>query len=186
MRIISGRFKGKQIHYSKSLTTRPLKDSVKENIFNILMHSNKIKTRIENANILDLYSGVGSFGIECLSRGAKRVTFIEENIDIVKILKKNLSLLFYDNKAKIINDKIEKSLSYQKEEKFNIVFLDPPFADNDFIKNLQNIKKNKIFKDKHIVIIHREKKSDDKIMNTIDQILVKYYGRSKIIFGTFN
>ena len=60
MRIISGRFKGKQIHYSKSLTTRPLKDSVKENIFNILMHSNKIKTRIENANILDLYSGVGS------------------------------------------------------------------------------------------------------------------------------
>ena len=95
-------------------------------------------------------------------------------------------MLFYDNKAKIINDKIEKSLSYQKEEKFNIVFLDPPFADNDFIKNLQNIKKNKIFKDKHIVIIHREKKSDDKIMNTIDQILVKYYGRSKIIFGTFN
>ena len=182
MRIISGRFKGKQIQFLKSLTTRPLKDSVKENIFNILAHSNKIKTKVENANILDLYSGVGSFGIECLSRGAKRVTFIEENIDIVKILKKNLSSLFDNDKVRIINDKIEKNLSYQRE-KFNIIFLDPPFADNKFIKNLQNIKKYKIFKDKHIVIIHREKKSDDKLADTIDQVLVKYYGRSKIIFG---
>ena len=76
MRIISGKLKGKTILFTKSNITRPLKDSVKENIFNILLHSNLIKVDIINSNILDLYSGVGSFGIECLSRGAQNVTFV--------------------------------------------------------------------------------------------------------------
>ena len=70
MRIISGKLKGKKINFLKNLTTRPLKDSVKENIFNILKHTNLNRVNIENASILDLYSGVGSFGLECISRGA--------------------------------------------------------------------------------------------------------------------
>ena len=78
MRIISGKLKGKTILFTKSNITRPLKDSVKENIFNILLHSNLIKVDLVDSNILDLYSGVGSFGIECLSRGAKKVTFVEK------------------------------------------------------------------------------------------------------------
>ena len=85
MRIISGRYKGKQIQFIKSQTTRPLKDSVKESIFNILMHSNKINIKIEGSNVLDLYSGIGSFGIECFSRKAKKVTFVEENNNITKV-----------------------------------------------------------------------------------------------------
>ena len=67
MRIISGKFKGKSINFLKNSITRPLKDSVKENIFNILAHSPEIKIKIENSNVLDLYSGVGSFGLECIS-----------------------------------------------------------------------------------------------------------------------
>ena len=77
MRIISGNLKGRKINFIKNLRTRPLRDSVKENIFNILKHSNS-KIKIENSNILDLFSGIGSFGIECLSRGANKVTFIEK------------------------------------------------------------------------------------------------------------
>ena len=72
MRIISGFLKGKKIDFLKSSTTRPLRDFVKENIFNIIKHSNLIKLKLENANILDLYSGIGSFGIECISRGVKK------------------------------------------------------------------------------------------------------------------
>ena len=85
MRIISGFLKGKRIKYTKNIITRPLKDSVKENIFNILRHSNSIKIKIEKANVLDLYSGVGSFGIECNSRGAENVTFIENTNTIIVI-----------------------------------------------------------------------------------------------------
>ena len=71
MRIISGKLKGKSIFFLKNEKTRPLKDSLKENIFNILSHSNLIDIEIKNSNILDLYSGIGSFGLECISREAR-------------------------------------------------------------------------------------------------------------------
>ena len=79
MRIIGGTLKGREINFLRNSNTRPLKDNVKESIFNILKHSSLIETKIESSNILDLYSGIGSFGIECLSRGAKKVTFIDQN-----------------------------------------------------------------------------------------------------------
>ena len=68
MRIIAGRLKGKTIIFLKSLNTRPLKDSVKENIFNIISHSNLIDFKLNNSKILDLYSGIGSFGLEAIKR----------------------------------------------------------------------------------------------------------------------
>ena len=64
MRIISGKLKGKSIAFIKSSVTRPLKDSVKENIFNIISHSNLLNVNLEKSNILDLYSGIGSFGLD--------------------------------------------------------------------------------------------------------------------------
>ena len=93
MRIISGDFRGKKIIEPKDIKTRPLKDLTKESIFNIINHSNKIKINLKNSNILDLFSGVGSFGIECLSRGARYVTFVENYNGVLNILKKNLIIL---------------------------------------------------------------------------------------------
>ena len=84
MRIIGGAFKGKKIFEPTDISTRPLKDLTKESIFNIIIHSNKIETNLSNSNILDLFSGVGSFGLECLSRGASFVTFVE-NYDKLEI-----------------------------------------------------------------------------------------------------
>ena len=88
MRIVSGSSKGKKILDPKDLSTRPLKDLTKESIFNILAHSNKFNVRLENSNILDLFSGVGSFGLECLSRGSSSVTFIENYINVLPVLKR--------------------------------------------------------------------------------------------------
>ena len=88
MRIISGNFRGKKIIEPKDKQTRPLKDLTKESIFNIMIHSNKFQINIEDSNILDLFSGVGSFGIECLSRNAKYVTFVEKYNGVLNILKK--------------------------------------------------------------------------------------------------
>ena len=76
MRIISGKLKGRSINFLKNLNIRPLKDKVRESIFNILQHSKFVKIKINDANILDLYSGIGSFGIESISRNAKKITFI--------------------------------------------------------------------------------------------------------------
>ena len=88
MRIISGIFKGKKIYEPEDLKTRPLKDLTKESIFNLINHSNKFKINLKNAKVLDLFSGVGSFGIECLSRGANEVIFIENYKNVLRILKK--------------------------------------------------------------------------------------------------
>ena len=122
MRVISGKLKGKSIDFIKNTSTRPLKDFVKENIFNILSHSRFIDVKIQNTNILDLYSGVGSFGIECISRGADKVTFVESNIKASNILKENLIALSIIEKTKIINDKIENYLNFKTNNKFDIFF----------------------------------------------------------------
>ena len=185
MRIISGKLKGKSISFIRSAMTRPLKDSVKENIFNIIAHSNLLNINLNKSNILDLYSGVGSFGLECLSRGADKVVFIEKDKIAVTTLNINLKTLSIKEKAKVVNEKIVDFLNRKQFEKFDIFFFDPPFADNNFIEELKLIKKKKIYKNNHIVIIHRGHKSSDNFKNIIDPIIIKKYGRSKIIFGKF-
>ncbi len=88
MRIISGYFKGKKILQPEDKFTRPLKDLAKESIFNIINHSNIMNINLKQSKILDLFSGVGSFGLECISRGALKVIFFENYIKAIKILKK--------------------------------------------------------------------------------------------------
>ena len=77
MRVIGGSLKGKKLSIPLDKSTRPLRDMVRESIFNILDHSSKVSKNINNSKVLDLFSGTGSFGIECLSRGAKEVIFFE-------------------------------------------------------------------------------------------------------------
>ena len=185
MRVISGKFKGKSISFLKSKITRPLKDSVKENIFNIITHSNLLNINLKKSNILDLYSGVGSFGIECISRDANKVVFVERDNSAVETLNKNLFNLSIKNKATVINEEIVSFLNKKKLKKFDIFFLDPPFADKYFLDKLKLIKQKKIYKSNHILIIHRENKSSDNFKNLINPLIVKKYGRSKIIFGKF-
>ena len=186
MRIIGGKFKGKNIKYLKNTITRPLKDSIKENIFNILTHSNLINKAIEGANILDVYSGVGSFGLECISRGAKKVTFVERDKNALLVLEQNLSTLSIKKQSQIIKNKIEDMSFENNKQKYDICFLDPPFADNIFIQNFRLIKRNKIYKNNHIIIIHREINSNDNFDDWFRSIIIKKYGRSKIIFGRFS
>ena len=186
MRVISGSLKGRSIKLLKNSNTRPPKNSVKENVFNILEHSNLIKAKIKNSHILDLYSGVGSFGIEAISRGAAKVTFIEKDVNAFKFLSKNLSELSIANKSEIFNYKVENFLMRTSFKKFNIFFLDPPFKNFDFLINLKIIKKNKIYKKNHVVVIHRENKTKDDYKDILRIIDKKNYGRSEIIFGVFN
>ena len=93
MRIISGKFKGKKLLQPIDKETRPLKDLTKESIFNIINHSNKFSIDLKKAYVLDLFAGVGSFGIECLSQGAKHVTFVEKYQGVLPILNNNINNL---------------------------------------------------------------------------------------------
>ena len=183
MRIISGSFKGKKFLDPKDKQTRPLKDLTKESIFNVITHSNKFKIDFNNSTILDLFSGVGSFGLECLSRGVKEVFFIENYIGVLPILEKNLSNLKSVNNYKIIKKDIYKDNIFQKfQNKFDIIFLDPPFKDKNINVIFEKITDLKILKKQSVVIVHRHKKEEDIYPKNLKIIEEKNYGISKIIF----
>ena len=184
MRVISGKLKGEKLFFLNSSTTRPLKDMVRESVFNVILHSNLINVSIENSTVLDLYSGTGSFGIECISRGAKKVTFVENNKQAIEILNKNLEKLSIKNKASLFTKKIESFLNQvDRKNKFDIIFFDPPFAEDKFNSELKIIKELKIFNKKNLVIIHREAKNIENFNGTLKMLTLKKYGRSKITFG---
>ena len=184
MRIISGNFKGKKILLPKDKLTRPLKDLTKESIFNILKHSKLLNIELENSNILDLFSGVGSFGLECLSRGAKNVTFLESYTDVLSILKKNINNLNQQNQTKVIEKDIfaENTLKLLND-KFDIIFMDPPYKEKKLPYLLNAVTELELLNTGGIIIIHRHKKEEDDLPKKFNLILEKNYGISKIIFG---
>jgi 16S rRNA (guanine966-N2)-methyltransferase len=184
MRIISGNFKGKKILLPKDKLTRPLKDLTKESIFNILKHSKLLNVELESSNILDLFSGVGSFGLECLSRGAKNVTFLESYTEVLNILKKNIDSLNQQNKTKVIEkDVFSQNTLKLLNDKFDIIFMDPPYKEKKLPFLLNTITELKLLNTSGIIIIHRHKKEEDDLPKEFKLILEKNYGISKIIFG---
>ncbi len=182
MRIISGKYKGKKIFLPKDKFTRPLRDLVKESIFNILKHSSVMIFEIDNAKILDLFSGTGSFGLECASRGASNVTFFENYKPAITILKKNINILNCHHLTKIINREISiKEL--KKLDKFDLIFLDPPFKYKHVNKLIIDIKNSNLLKKNGLIILHRHK-NDNKILSEEYKIIKKKtYGISNIFFG---
>ena len=183
MRIISGIYKGKKILEPKNKITRPLKDLTKESIFNIIKHSNKFNLNLINSNILDLFSGVGSFGIECLSRDVKKVVFVENYEGVLPILKKNLSSLKSAGNYEILEKNIYEEQTFSKlTDKFDIIFLDPPFKDRNISMILDLIKNENILNKNGIIIIHRHKNEDDIFSKNFNIIEEKKYGVSKIFF----
>ena len=186
MRIISGNLKGKKILQPKDKDTRPLKDLTKESIFNIILHSNKFRINIKNSKILDLFSGVGSFGLECLSRGASSLIFIENYKEVLPILKKNIFNLNYQNISLIVEKDIFKIFDFKiYDRKFDIIFLDPPYKEKKLPILLNRIIKSDILNKKGIIIIHRHKKEEEELPENFNIIEEKTYGISKIIFGNY-
>ena len=184
MRIISGNHKGKKILLPKDKLTRPLKDLTKESIFNIIKHSKLLNINLENSNILDLFSGVGSFGLECLSRGAATVTFLESYKEVLIILKKNIDNIKKQNSSKIIEKNIfEESTLKALNNKFDIIFMDPPYKEKKLTDLLNTVIKLGLLKDKGVIIIHRHKKDEDIFPDKFNIMIRKNYGISKIIFG---
>ncbi len=183
MRIIGGNLKGKKLLIPLDKSTRPLKDMVRESIFNILDHSSKVSKNINNSKVLDLFSGTGSFGIECLSRGAQEVTFFENYSNSLKILKKNLFNLKLESKTKIYEtNAYNLKESNLKNEIFDVIFLDPPFKDKEINILIDQIKILKITDINTLIIIHRNKKSMDDISKFLNVLDEKKYGLSKILF----
>ena len=140
--------------------------------------------RLENANVLDLFSGIGSFGLECLSRGASFVTFLESYKEVLTILKKNINIMKQQNFSHVIEKDIfsENTLKLL-HNKFDIIFMDPPYKEKKVLDILNIIIKLNLLKENGVIIIHRHKKEKDIFPEKFKIIINKNYGISKIIFG---
>tara|TARA_B100002051_G_scaffold126912_1_gene120739 strand:+ start:169 stop:735 length:567 start_codon:yes stop_codon:yes gene_type:complete len=187
MRIIGGNFKGKKLFEAFDKKTRPLKDLVKESIFNILEYSQEEKINLKDSSILDLFSGTGSFGLECISRGASMVYFFENYKESIEIIKKNSKKLKCENKIKIfeISAYNLKKIEEIKNIKFDLIFLDPPYKEKNIKEILEEIHKINILKDNGIIILHRHKKNQENFGKNFNIKRTSKYGISKIIFGKF-
>ena len=187
MRIISGIAKGKKIAIPMDKKTRPLKDRVRESIFNIIEHSNLFKLKFNQSTVLDLFSGVGSFGLEAISRGAKKVVFYEDYKPAMHLLTKNINNLKFDQKAEVKKINIYNNNSFiNLDYKFNIVFIDPPFKDQKIEFLINRLINSKIVNSNTLIILHRHKQSLDNLSDNFKILREEIYGSSKIVFGLIN
>ena len=123
MRIITGTAKGTKLETLEGLDTRPTSERVKESVFSMLQFE------LEGRRVLDLFAGSGQMGLEALSRGAAVCTFVEKSIDAMEIVKRNAKKTKLADRCKIINvDHKDFLRGARKGEKFDIVFLDPPYS----------------------------------------------------------
>jgi len=187
MRIISGDLKGKKLLIPKDNYTRPLRDTVKESLFNLLQHSNVLNFDLYNSSVLDLFSGVGTFGLECISRKCRHVTFCENYFPALEMLKRNIKNLKCGKKTKILEKNVYHLAKLKIHLKdFDIIFLDPPYKEKDIRILLEIIKEKQFLKKNGIILIHREKTNLDIFPTNFRILTNKVYGRSKIIFGKFD
>ncbi len=177
MRIIAGKFKGKRLNSPKSLKTRPTLDRVKEAMFSM------IENHIYDANVLDLFGGSGALGIEMISRGAKYACINDRDKSAFSVILANVQLTNCNNCVKIsMKDYLKclKSLD-NSNEKFDIIFLDPPYESDFAYKALEYISLSKSILSEDGIIVYETDKSflnekEDNLEN-LECIKTKFYGR---------
>ena len=149
MRIIAGKFKGRSLITMKDQSIRPTTDRVKESIFNL------IQGYVEDAKVLDLFAGSGALGIEALSRGAESVTFADRSNDSIETVNTNLKKV--SGKFNIIRKDFLSTIDYlsARKEKFDIIFLDPPYKQGLDKAAIDKIDEAGILAEDGIIVVER-------------------------------
>ena len=183
MRVIAGIYKGFKLQSFPGKEIRPTPGRIREAIFDI------ISAEIVGAEFLDLFAGTGAVGIEAISRGAKNVTFVEIDNKAIALIKRNLQKISKDNLFTIIKSDYLRAIRFLnvKQKRFDIVFLDPPYNKNYFLKTLHEIDRNVIIKEGGLIIVQHP--ADLVVKYDFENIFYfkeKKYGNSKITIFYIN
>ncbi len=184
MRIISGTMRGTKLYTLEGINTRPTLDRVKEALFS------KINFRLQEANVLDLFSGSGALGLEALSRGANRAVLCDSSRDAIKIINQNIEKTKTKDKILLLNCDYKKALEqlHINKEQFDVIFLDPPYKTNFAEEATKIISQNKLIKENGIIILETDDK--EKVIKNLDTGIleitdVKKYGRVYLLFLSY-
>ena len=181
MRIIGGTMRGTKLYTLEGVNTRPTLDRVKESLFNIL------NFKLQDAVVLDLFSGSGALGLESISRGAKKAVLCDSSKEAFKVISNNVEKVRAKERVKVFNLDFEKCLEkvFDENYKFDIVFLDPPYESEYYKKSLEKIYKLELLSEDGIIILETDDK--ERIISEIDND--KYYiyderkyGRVSLVF----
>ncbi len=145
MRVITGTARGRRLGELEGMDTRPTYDRVKEGMFNIIQFD------IEGRRVLDLFGGTGQLGIECLSRGAERCTFVDQRRDAVRLIRENLKVTELSDRARVVQGDAIGFLN-TTQEKYHLIFLDPPYDSGLLESALKKISTIDILAENGIII----------------------------------
>ena len=148
MRVITGKARGIQLKTPDGMVTRPTADRVKEALFSI------IQFEIPGARVLDLFGGTGQLGIEALSRGAKSAVFVDAGEPACKLIRENLKRTRMEGEGRVIRSDYIDYLSRCREQ-FDIIFLDPPYAEVFLENALKRITEIDILQSNGIIVAER-------------------------------
>ncbi len=150
MRVITGSARGAKLKALEGTNTRPTSDRVKEAIFNIIQFD------IEGRRVLDLFGGSGQLAIEALSRGADYAVIVDDSAQAVKVIRENLKKVRFDQSASVFQMDYLGYLSSCRE-RFDLIFLDPPYWEKDLDKALQKISEIDILTEGGIIVCERSR-----------------------------
>lgn len=172
MRVISGIKRGLNLLSPKGEETRPTTDRVKENIFNL------ITGYTQEVKVLDLFSGSGAMGIEALSRGADSCVFTDLSKDAVEIIRKNIDKTGFNDISLVYQTDFEKYLN-STNEKFSLIFLDPPYHNGFVDKAIAIIRKRGLLTEDGIIVCETD--FDEEIdLSSFLLIKERIYGRVRV------
>ena len=150
MRIIAGKRKGLNIKTIEGESTRPTRDMVREALFSILT------SKIPDAKFLDLFAGSGAIGIEAISRGAAEACFSDTNPQCIKIIKENIDKANFENESRIFNLDYKLVLKKLKDEKFDVIFIDPPYNKGLGVDAIMRISEYDLLTDDGVIILETD------------------------------
>ena len=181
MRIISGTSKGRKLVTPKSLFLRPTSDRVKESIFNIL------REEIEGRTVLDLFAGTGNLGIEALSRGAKKVIFVEKGRHALGLIQRNLGQIGLGERSEVLPVDVNRAIGILKQrgKTFDLIFMDPPYEKGMIEKTLMILTSHQIYHKASILIVeHHRRELLPPILHGWNLIRQRQMGETVISFLT--
>ena len=154
MRIIAGTLKGRRLVTPGNASVRPTSDRVKESMFNIL------GAKVDGGVILDLFAGTGNLGIEALSRGAKRVIFVETSREALGIIRRNLQECHMGDRSEILARPVDRAMQrlQSRGERFDLIFMDPPYEKGLIGRTLDRLGTEKIYHDDSVLVVEHTRR----------------------------